>query len=579
MVRHGDFIDAIGYITGDVRDSLPLNCDCNAGYTGAACSIPTCYGISKFDSNACSGLGQCIGPNQCSCSNVSVSDFHNCQPYAFCHNQSSLNVAANVCSGKGTCQAAESLLVQDQSICDPGYFGDMCQYTKCYGFMNNDTLACSGNGKCVGPDTCQCTNDTIYTGKQCSLPVCYGFNSLSSDVCSSHGICEKPNSCKCYENFNGTRCENFNCFGIPNNSSLVCSGKGICVSNDTCQCINGYSGANCSDWRCFGISKDQSDLICSGNGNCLSYDKCSCKANATGANCSLCSVPLRKPPFCEVCIDGNYGADCSNTILGNLNMLDNGNTLQLKMSSLFMSPQKSGSNTCDRILSSNSLKFFSTIRCSFTRDSSYTSLTMINSRLFNHTGFNYTITITGDYSATFVPGTVMEINVLWLYNNPVQSPIYISIPISDQFYVYKEPSLSLLITNRLYQVLSRCHDNRVEIYPFQFDGRTNYQLIWEATTPGVSDTLKTILRNSRDKTVVMIPYGMTVNGRLNLSITFITAFGKTKVFNFTLLESIYDTFERDANFKVTLDVLSRDAIALSLSTSLEIQIVSITFPI
>lgn len=173
----------------------------------------------------------------------------------------------------------------------------------------------------------------------------------------------------------------------------------------------------------------------------------------------------------------------------------------------------------------------------------------------------------------------MEINVLWLYNNPVQSPIYISIPISDQFYVYKEPSLSLLITNRLYQVLSRCHDNRVEIYPFQFDGRTNYQLIWEATTPGVSDTLKTILRNSRDKTVVMIPYGMTVNGRLNLSITFITAFGKTKVFNFTLLESIYDTFERDANFKATLDVLSRDAIALSLSTSLEIQIVSITFPI
>src|SRR3989338_6532874 len=39
----------------------------------------------------------------------------------------------------------------------------------CYGYASTDKLACSGNGKCVGPNNCQCRPNFI--GLACSEPV------------------------------------------------------------------------------------------------------------------------------------------------------------------------------------------------------------------------------------------------------------------------------------------------------------------------------------------------------------------------------------------------------------------------
>lgn len=37
----------------------------DTGYTGSDCTTPICFG--KTGVNACSGKGQCVGPDQCEC--------------------------------------------------------------------------------------------------------------------------------------------------------------------------------------------------------------------------------------------------------------------------------------------------------------------------------------------------------------------------------------------------------------------------------------------------------------------------------------------------------------------------------
>ncbi|KAG2392360.1 hypothetical protein C9374_012612 [Naegleria lovaniensis] len=566
IVRHGTYIDAIGYITGDVRDGLPRYCDCNSGFTGAICSVPTCYGRSKSDTNACNGIGQCVGPNQCSCPNYVSADFHNCQSYAFCNNHSSLN-AANVCNGHGICRVV-SPNSPDQCNCNIGYFGENCQYSFCFGIMSNDSTVCSGHGKCIGPDTCKCDDNTVYTGKQCSIPVCYGIDALKSAVCSSRGTCEKPNSCKCNDNYFGSRCENFNCFDVFKNDSTVCSGNGTCMSYNNCTCNKGYSGAMCDDWTCFGIPKNQSNLVCSGNGICSSYDQCTCKPKTTGKDCSNCTS-FATGPYCDKCIDKHYGEDCSNTILGNLNMIQKGNTLQFKMSSQTMTPSKSGSIACDKVMSSNTLKFFDIVQCSFTRDSSYTYLEQFNSTVVNNTGYNYTITLSGDLNATFIPNTVMEINVLCLYDHVMMMnsiPIYISMPVSDKLLPYTEPTLSWKIPNGQGDLLNKCFESVLIVSPSQYEERPSFKsLVWQVITPGASSLVKTLFQNARDKTMVTIPYEMTVNRLLQLSVTLTTAFGKTKVFNISLNENPYETFESGATFQVTLEAVDKEYLYIPFS--------------
>jgi sugar lactone lactonase YvrE len=51
--------------------------------------------------------------------------------------------------------------------CDPNYTGYNCQLSICYGVNETSPFVCSGNGKCVGPNTCKCSR--FHYGDNCAL--------------------------------------------------------------------------------------------------------------------------------------------------------------------------------------------------------------------------------------------------------------------------------------------------------------------------------------------------------------------------------------------------------------------------
>ena len=82
-----------------------------------------------------------------------------------------------------------------QERCPVGYGGLNCDIFVCYGELASSSEVCSGNGTCVGPNTCQCDNGTI--GADCSstdfqILTVEGINALSNissfDLDSSGGI-------------------------------------------------------------------------------------------------------------------------------------------------------------------------------------------------------------------------------------------------------------------------------------------------------------------------------------------------------------------------------------------------------
>ena len=96
------------------------------------------------------------------------------------------------CGNKGTCKRVD---YQDSCVCDKNWNGRNCEQFSCYGLRKNDTNACSGNGKCVGHDNCQCFDNSKPFGKQCeklekfekrecftspiSIPFASGYNLVS----------------------------------------------------------------------------------------------------------------------------------------------------------------------------------------------------------------------------------------------------------------------------------------------------------------------------------------------------------------------------------------------------------------
>jgi len=52
--------------------------------------------------------------------------------------------------------------------CDFGYYGNECDITyTCYGLDSFNTNVCSGNGMCVGTDTCNC--NAPFGGEECEI--------------------------------------------------------------------------------------------------------------------------------------------------------------------------------------------------------------------------------------------------------------------------------------------------------------------------------------------------------------------------------------------------------------------------
>jgi hypothetical protein len=65
----------------------------------------------------------------------------------------------------------------------------------CFENFSKETYVCSGHGKCISTDQCEC--NSTWGGMDCSIPKCFGIISTNSTVCSGNGLCTSPNACVC----------------------------------------------------------------------------------------------------------------------------------------------------------------------------------------------------------------------------------------------------------------------------------------------------------------------------------------------------------------------------------------------
>lgn len=85
-------------------------------------------------------------------------------------------------------------------------------------FTCESLSGCSGNGLCVLPETCECSDG--WQGPACAQPSCAGMLD-----CNGRGLCIGPNTCQCNEGWFGSDCSKASC-----NERRNCSDHGICVA-------------------------------------------------------------------------------------------------------------------------------------------------------------------------------------------------------------------------------------------------------------------------------------------------------------------------------------------------------------
>jgi len=253
------------------RCIAPDTCACNASYIGAQCEVPVCYGIAANSSQVCTFKnGTCIKADTCACNTNYVGA--QCEiPICF----GILATNSSVCSTNGTCAMA------DTCACKPGYYGNQCQHYDCFSVHYTSKSTCSGNGKCNAPNTCICDMARGWEGANCNQIQCY--NMLN---CSNHGTCVSNNTCSCFTDWQGQICNVPVCFGINATNSSVCSTHGSCVSANTCSCVSDYIGNQCQTPVCFGKSALDS-TTCNGKGSCVDANTCVCNAGYTGNKCTI----------------------------------------------------------------------------------------------------------------------------------------------------------------------------------------------------------------------------------------------------------------------------------------------------
>ena len=200
-IRHGDYL-----VTDEVCNGIDDNCDGEVD-EGCAPSEVSCEGIPANYADVCSGHGECVEQDICSC--------------------------------------------------DEGYTGDQCQDVvsepECFTLSAYDPDVCSGHGECIEQDICSC--DEGYTGDQCQDMVldleCFDILATDPDVCSGHGECVEQDICSCDAGFTGDQCQDMvldlECYNILASDPDVCSGNGECVGVDTCECYAGHTGEQCQD--------------------------------------------------------------------------------------------------------------------------------------------------------------------------------------------------------------------------------------------------------------------------------------------------------------------------------------------
>ena len=328
-------------------DSIAGRCQCNAGFSGADCSIEcpshcSLHGVCTHDGicqckpgfsgpdcsvreclNDCSNNGVCDDNGKCQCVNGWGGESCNIRTDCSGHGKfvngkcqcddgwanaqcSQPVVCAGGCSDRGVCALAlpvadETRLLQKPIATSDSL--DVLDLTPHLSVSTNSSIPLAGVCKCpVGwrGDKCQfrscplkCRNGFCGDDGSCvCFPGHHGPDCSIPSNCphnctaSTHGICEPNGSCKCHNGWFGADC---GVPGCPNN----CSGNGECHDGQ-CYCKKGFSGPDCAT---------ECTNKCSGRGQCIS-GKCQCDPGFEGVDCSV-------PMSCPRSLSVNPQMDCS----------------------------------------------------------------------------------------------------------------------------------------------------------------------------------------------------------------------------------------------------------------------------
>ncbi len=243
------------------------DCECSNPYNSVTSEGTCACDPAKFASS-CSGAGQQVDTNSCSCVCNAASGFSGNGSSCSCSNSN------HVVNSSGAC-ACETTLP-----CDPA------------------------NGSIFDPATCQCKCDTSkgFAGSGSSCACSSSVKSNQGGTCS----CTAPASCPGYQSWNSTTC---NCGSCPAESSYTwiksnCQTGGGTWDTAACSCTcpagaswitNGYNGwCGCSNpsqyWNgtactCYGGMEDN------GSGGCKCIDPNKQIVNNTSCQCTNLTTP------------------------------------------------------------------------------------------------------------------------------------------------------------------------------------------------------------------------------------------------------------------------------------------------
>lgn len=184
------------------RESKGQCCECDQGWVGKDCDIPTCF-------PACAH-GNCTDIDNCECEDGWKSQA--------CDEASCSNCQNGDCTAPEVCSCYYGW---NGTACDIPYATPACVY-----------------GTATQPDTCSCVSG--YTGDRCEIPVCKQCN---------FGWCINPNVCECYPPYytkdpSASWCTDLFCDEIFGEFCINCT-------NTTCtRCLVGFFLNNSLCTRC-----------------------------------------------------------------------------------------------------------------------------------------------------------------------------------------------------------------------------------------------------------------------------------------------------------------------------------------
>ena len=172
----------------------PNKCECPKGYKGDHCQKGSVHLITnivtshlKYKLNLffavrcksdCSGHGQCLEPNRCTCDDGFYG--RDC------------NLRSGTCWSRdhNTCENGGTCLADSTCLCRNGYDGEFCQ-NRSFLFFSSFCLLCAHAGV---TSSCKCL-----------------FTAICKKSCGAHGRCVAPNQCQCERGYRGRWCDKSKC--------------------------------------------------------------------------------------------------------------------------------------------------------------------------------------------------------------------------------------------------------------------------------------------------------------------------------------------------------------------------------